>query len=98
MPEAVIVAAARSPIGRARKGSLADVRPDDMAAQMVRAALAQIPALDAGTVDDLQLGCAIPEGHQGAPMNATTVVQTAPSGDPDRRAFTRPAVGVGSPP
>ncbi len=65
MPEAVIVAAARSPIGRARKGSLADVRPDDMAAQMVRAALAQIPALDAGTVDDLQLGCAIPEGHQG---------------------------------
>lgn len=65
MPEAVIVAAARSPIGRARKGSLADIRPDDMAAQMISAALDQIPALDARTIDDLQLGCAIPEGHQG---------------------------------
>lgn len=65
MPEAVIVAAARSPIGRARKGSLRDVRPDDMAAQMVRAALDQVPALDPTTIDDLQLGCAIPEGHQG---------------------------------
>ncbi len=65
MPEAVIVAAARSPIGRARKGSLKDLRPDDMAAQMVRAALDQVPALDPATIDDLQLGCAIPEGYQG---------------------------------
>ena len=46
MPEAVIVSAARSPIGRARKGSLKDVRPDDLAGQMIRAALDQVPALD----------------------------------------------------
>ena len=46
MPEAVIVAAARSPIGRAFKGSLTGIRPDDLAVQMVRAALAQVPQLD----------------------------------------------------
>jgi acetyl-CoA C-acetyltransferase len=68
MPEAVIVAAARSPIGRAFKGSLAGVRPDDLTAQMVRAALAQVPALDPSDVDDLMLGCGLPGGEQGFNM------------------------------
>ena len=49
MPEAVIVAAARSPIGRAFKGSLMDIRPDDLAAQIVRAALDKVPQLDPTT-------------------------------------------------
>ncbi len=49
MPEAVIVSTARSPIGRAFKGSLKDMRPDDLAVQMVRAALAKVPALDPST-------------------------------------------------
>ncbi|MGO1284082.1 MAG: acetyl-CoA C-acetyltransferase [Brachybacterium sp.] len=75
MPEAVIVAAARSPIGRARKGSLKDVRPDDLAAQMIRAALDQVPELDPTTIDDLQLGCAIPEGHQGGNLARTVAVR-----------------------
>ncbi len=75
MPEAVIVAAARSPIGRARKGSLRDVRPDDLAAQMIRAALDQVPQLDPTTIDDLQLGCAIPEGHQGGNLARTVAVR-----------------------
>ncbi len=57
MPEAVIVATARSPIGRAVKGSLASIRPDDLAAQMVRAALDKVPALDPHDIDDLMLGC-----------------------------------------
>lgn len=65
MPEAVIVAAARSPIGRARKGSLAGMRPDDMALAMVRAALDQVPSLDPHTIDDVMLGCAQPAGEQG---------------------------------
>ncbi|WP_109529363.1 acetyl-CoA C-acetyltransferase [Nocardia aurea] len=65
MPDAVIVAAARSPIGRARKGSLATVRPDDLATQMVQAALSQVPELDPATVDDLVLGCGLPGGEQG---------------------------------
>ena len=65
MPEAVIVATARSPIGRAFKGSLVDVRADDLAAQMVRAALEQIPALPVGEIDDLLLGCGLPGGEQG---------------------------------
>jgi acetyl-CoA C-acetyltransferase len=65
MPEAVIVAAARSPIGRAFKGSLTGMRADDLAAAMVRAALDQVPALDPHTVDDLMLGCAQPAGEQG---------------------------------
>jgi acetyl-CoA C-acetyltransferase len=64
MPEAVIVSAARSPIGRAFKGSLKDLRPDELAEQMVRAALAQVPSLDPTTVDDLMMGCAQPAGEQ----------------------------------
>ena len=62
MPEAVIVAAARSPIGRAFKGSLAGIRPDDLTVQMVRAALDQVPQLDPADVDDLMLGCGLPGG------------------------------------
>src|SRR5688572_3328397 len=65
MPEAVIVAAARSPIGRAFKGSLASMRPDNLAAQIVRAALDQVPQLDPTQIDDLMLGCAEPFGEQG---------------------------------
>jgi acetyl-CoA C-acetyltransferase len=68
MPEAVIVSAARSPIGRAVKGSLADVRPDDLAAFAVSQALAKVPELDPGEIVDVMLGCGFPEGKQG--MNA----------------------------
>ncbi|MBC8090669.1 MAG: acetyl-CoA C-acyltransferase, partial [Pseudonocardia sp.] len=74
MPEAVIVAAARSPIGRAFKGSLASIRPDDLTAQMVRAALAQVPALDPTTIDDLMLGCGLPGGEQGFNMARVVAV------------------------
>lgn len=63
MPEAVIVSAARTPIGRAFKGSLKDVRPDDLAAQAVEAALAKVPGLDRGLIEDLYLGCAEPSGR-----------------------------------
>ena len=65
MPEAVIVATARSPIGRAGKGSLTSIRPDDLAAQIVTAALAKVPQLDPADVSDLMLGCGLPGGEQG---------------------------------
>jgi acetyl-CoA acetyltransferase len=65
MAEAVIVAAARSPIGRAFKGSLRDMRPDDLAATVVRAALDQVPQLDPEAIDDLLLGCGQPGGESG---------------------------------
>ena len=68
MPEAVIVATARSPIGRAGKGSLKDLRPDDLAATIVRAALDKVPALDRHTVDDVYLGCGLPGGESGFNM------------------------------
>ena len=68
MPEAVIVSAARSPIGRANKGSLKDLRPDDLAATIVKTALDKVPALDPHTVDDLYLGCGLPGGEQGFNM------------------------------
>ena len=68
MPEAVIVATARSPIGRAFKGSLKDVRPDDLATTVVQAVLDKVPALDPATLDDLMLGCAEPEAKQGVNM------------------------------
>jgi len=68
MPEAVIVATARSPIGRAHKGSLREVRPDDLAATIVRAALDKVPELDPRAIDDLYLGCGLPGGEQGFNM------------------------------
>jgi acetyl-CoA C-acetyltransferase len=74
MPEAVIVAAARSPIGRAHKGSLTTIRPDDLTVQMVRAALAQVPQLDPADIDDLMLGCGLPGGEQGFNMARVVAV------------------------
>ena len=65
MPEAVIVATARSPIGRAFKGSLKDARPDDLGAQILQAALAKVPELDPRDIDDLMLGCSEPAGTSG---------------------------------
>ncbi len=74
MPEAVIVATARSPIGRAFKGSLTSIRPDDLAAQIVTAALAKVPQLDPADIDDLMLGCGLPGGEQGFNMARVVAV------------------------
>jgi acetyl-CoA C-acetyltransferase len=74
MPEAVIVATARSPIGRAFKGSLKDLRPDDLAATIVRAALDKVPELDPHDIDDLMLGCGLPGGEQGYNMGRVVAV------------------------
>ena len=63
MPEAVIVATARTPIGRAFKGSFTEERADDMAAFIVDAVLNKVPQLDRNTVDDLILGCGLPGGE-----------------------------------
>jgi acetyl-CoA C-acetyltransferase len=65
VPEAVIVAATRTPIGRARKGSLVDARPDDLVAHAIDAALAQVPELDRAEVADVMVGCGFPQGRQG---------------------------------
>ncbi|GAT08208.1 acetyl-CoA C-acetyltransferase [Mycolicibacterium novocastrense] len=75
MPEAVIVATARSPIGRAAKGSLVDIRPDDLAAQMVRAVLDKVPALDPREIDDLIMGCGQPAGEAGFNIGRAVAVQ-----------------------
>jgi acetyl-CoA C-acetyltransferase len=74
VPEAVIVSTARTPIGRAFKGSLKDVRPDDLAAGIVAAALAKVPALDPADIDDLYLGCAEPWGEHGANLARVVAV------------------------
>ena len=68
MPEAVIVATARTPIGRAFKGSLKDVRPDDLSVQVVRGLVDQVPGLDPATIDDLYWGCAEPSHKHGSNM------------------------------
>jgi acetyl-CoA C-acetyltransferase len=68
MPDAVIVATARSPIGRAFKGSLTSIRSDDLTAQMITAALAKVPQLDPAELGDLILGCGLPGGEQGFNM------------------------------
>src|SRR5688572_7670695 len=66
--DAVIVATARSPIGRAGKGSLRELRPDDLTATIVRAVLDKVPSLDPADIDDLYLGCGLPGGEQGFNM------------------------------
>ncbi|MBZ9643803.1 acetyl-CoA C-acetyltransferase [Streptomyces sp. PSKA30] len=75
MPEAVIVSAARSPIGRAFKGSLKDLRPDDLTATIIQAALAKVPELDPKDIDDLMLGCGLPGGEQGNNLGRVVAVQ-----------------------
>ncbi len=65
MPEAVIVAATRTPIGRARKGSLVDARPDDLAAFAIDAVLKQVPELDRSEIVDVMVGCGFPQDKQG---------------------------------
>jgi len=72
MHEAVIVSAVRTPIGRANKGALKDVRADDLAAFAVNAAVERVPQLDRSLIEDLILGCAFPEGEQG--MNLARLV------------------------
>src|SRR5947199_9946607 len=74
MPEAVIVATARSPIGRAFKGSLTTIRPDDAVCQMVTAALAKVPQLDPADIADFMLGCGLPGGEQGFNMARVVAV------------------------
>ena len=74
MPEAVIVATARSPIGRAFKGQLASIRPDDLASQIVKAVLAKVPALDPHHVEDLIMGCGQPAGEAGVNIGRVTAV------------------------
>jgi acetyl-CoA C-acetyltransferase len=75
MTEAVIVATARSPIGRAGKGSLAGMRADDLTTQIIAAALAKVPQLDPHDIDDLLLGCGLPGGEQGYNLARLVAVQ-----------------------
>jgi acetyl-CoA acyltransferase len=73
--DAVIVAAARTPVGRAKRGGLATVRPDEMAALVIRDLLNRAPALDPAEIDDVILGCAFPEGEQGLNMARTVALR-----------------------
>ncbi len=72
LQDAVLVAARRSAVGRALKGTLRNTRPDDLAAQVVRAVLHDLPGLPLDLIDDLVLGCAMPEAEQG--LNVARVV------------------------
>jgi acetyl-CoA acyltransferase len=71
MAEAVIVSSVRTPVGRGYKGSLRTSRPDDLAALVIKEALARVPGLDPKEIDDVILGCAMPEGEQG--MNVARI-------------------------
>jgi len=74
MTEAVVVATARSPVGRAFKGSLSSIRPDDLTTQMITAALAKVPQLNPADIIDLMLGCGLPGGEQGYNMARVVAV------------------------
>ena len=71
MSEAVIVSAVRTPVGRAYKGTLRATRPDDLAALVISEAIARVPGLAEAEIDDVILGCAMPEGEQG--MNVARI-------------------------
>ncbi len=71
MREAVIVSAVRTPVGRAIKGSYKDVRPEDLGAAAFRAAIERVPGLDPAEVEDVVVGCAMPEGPQGLNVGRT---------------------------
>jgi acetyl-CoA acyltransferase len=71
MADAVIVSSVRTPVGRGFKGSLRTTRPDDLAALVIKEALARVPGLDPKEIDDVILGCAMPEGEQG--MNVARI-------------------------
>ncbi|MBM3673868.1 MAG: acetyl-CoA C-acetyltransferase [Actinobacteria bacterium] len=82
MPEAVIVSTARSPIGRANKGSLVELRPDDLAATIVAAATAKVPQLDPAEVEDVIVGCAQPAGEQGYNLGRVVSLLSGLAGSP----------------
>src|SRR6202000_551538 len=82
MPEAVIVATARSPIGRAFKGSLTSIRPDDLLTQIVTAVLAKVPQLEGSRLEALIVGCGLPGGEQGFNIARVTAVMLGLDGVP----------------
>ena len=81
-PQAVIVSAARTPIGRAAKGSLTTMRPDDLAAGVITAALAKLDGFDPSTLDDIYVGCAEPRDEQGGNLARRVAVQLGLDGVP----------------
>ena len=68
MKEAVIVSAVRTPVGKANRGAYKDVRPEDLGKAAIQGALAKVPKLDPSEIDDVIIGCAMPEGQQGLNM------------------------------
>jgi acetyl-CoA acyltransferase len=86
MREAVIVSAVRTPVGKAKKGTLRDVRPDDMAAAVITEAVKRAPGLKPEEVDDVILGCAMPEAEQG--MNVARIASLRAGLPPEVSAIT----------
>src|SRR5271163_2608707 len=86
MREAVIVSAVRTPVGKSGKGTLATTRPDDLAATAIKGALARVPALNPKEIDDVILGCAMPEAEQG--MNVARIASLRAGLPVDASAMT----------
>src|SRR5438067_6326256 len=76
MPQSVIDAYGRSPIGRAGKGSLVEIRPDDLAAHVTSKVLQKVPQLERATIDDLMCGCGLPAGEQGFNLGRAVSILT----------------------
>ena len=87
LKEAVIVSAARTPVGKAKRGSLVTVRPDELGSEVVKELMKRTPALDPSAVDDVIFGCAFPEGEQG--MNMARMISLR-SGLPIRLTMSSP--------
>ena len=85
MPEAVLVAAVRTPVGRAPKGALSTIRPDDLAATCLGGVLDRVPASTRAAIDDVILGCAQPEGEQGWNIARMAALRAGLAGRNSRR-------------
>src|SRR5258708_22434533 len=86
MTGAVLVSAGRTAVGKSGRGALATTRPDDLAAAAIRGALDRVPALDAKEIDDVILGCAMPEAEQG--MNVARIASLRAGLPVDASAMT----------
>src|SRR5204862_7312952 len=77
MKDAVIVSAVRTAVGKAPKGTLRDTRPDDMGAAVIKEAIARVPGLEASEIDDVIMGCAMPEAEQGMNVARAAAIRVA---------------------
>src|SRR6202158_3219244 len=89
MQEAVIVSAVRTAVGKAPKGTLRDTRPDEMGAAVIKEAMARVPGLEASEIEDVIMGCAMPEAEQGMNVARAAAIRAGLPGETSAMTINR---------